>query len=68
MSKKKRICGNKLCGTDSKGNFKTLFLTEQEARSTVNSNQEVYQCDFLLGYHIRTKNRKKKKKKGKKKK
>ena len=68
MSKNKRICGNKLCGTDSKGNFKILFLTEQEARSTVNRHQEVYQCDFLLGYHIKTKKGRKKKKKGKKKK
>jgi len=66
MSKKKRICGNKLCGTDSKGNYKILFLTEQEALSKVNSNQEIYQCDFLLGYHIRTKKGRNKKKKGKK--
>ncbi len=54
-----------MCGTDSKGNYKILFLTEQEARSAASRNQEVYQCDFLLGYHIRTKNRRKKSKKKK---
>jgi hypothetical protein len=60
MSRRKRNCGNKMCSTDSKGNFKILFLTDQDARSTVSNNQEVYHCDFLLGYHIKTKNRRKK--------